>query len=157
MLNEVSIPNVNAKYRLIYNEDITIKKDRSIEYYTIYKGDDGNLIVFLGYGCESDFGPMPDIEEMIMFAGELADELNENNNLIVYMSQCAGTTIDYDLIYDKKLYSRLMNAEPSSIVKKIKHYISRSIKRTGDRDAIWKYARIIDGEYSNRFPHISGL
>lgn len=119
------------------------------EVYAAYKGNRGNFIVFRGFGdpmvCD---GVPPTVDSMIEFVIDfdpLADELNEDSKLIVYVTELNGSGTHYDRIYDNKLYNKLLNLNGLAIISKVVDYERRARQRSGQS---YDMAIIRNGEYS---------
>lgn len=119
------------------------------EVYAAYKGNRGNFIVFRGFGdpmvCD---GVPPTVDSMIEFVADfdpLADELNEDNKMIVYVTELNGSGTHYDRIYDNKLYNRLLNLDGLGIVSRVSEYVRNASNRAGQA---YDMAIIKNGEYN---------
>lgn len=171
MKKEFYISNVKGKFRLLFgaegmSRDMTAEEMRKLylrdglkptncydtyenEVYAVYKGNRGNIIVFHGYGDPIiNNGAPPTIDNMIDFVTDfdpLADEINEDKKLIVYVSELNGSGTHYDRIYDKKLYNKLLNMDGMGIISKVMSYERNARIRSGHS---YDMAIIRDGVYT---------
>lgn len=135
-----------------------IEEIKSMDYddfeqisYAVYKGDDGNILIFEGYSFEdeiSDERAIPKISNMIEFVIECLEKpLKENNHLIIYVSQTYGTTLDYDLVFDEVLYKQINETDIYSMIPgEVLSYICNAKEKS--KDSCYKYGVIKNGKYS---------
>lgn len=123
--------------------DATYEKVRS----AVYKCWNDNIVILASYCFDQDNETLPEMENMISFLDDcLADKLQKYTNLIVYIYQVFGTTLDYVLIFDDCFYEKVLETNHMSIVGDVIEYVQNS--KTDENGHCWKYAQIINGEYS---------
>lgn len=113
--------------------------------YAIYKGENGNIIIFQTYGFENKEGF--EIRDLIDFVTDcLTDELNKSN-IILEVTQCVGTTPDHLIVYDDNFYNYLYDCKDSiELFGEFKKY-----KRVATKNYTinhYKYEKIVNGKYS---------
>lgn len=176
MKKEFYISGVNDKFRLIFAADgitrtVTAEEmyaryadeDDSIDGYhdmydkmtcAVYVSDRENFIIFIGSDDESGCnGAMPTVDEMLEFidsTGSVMNELNSDERVIVHVSQLAGTTTDYLLIFDNLLHADILNMNSVGILGAILDYERWTFAECKDGGR-YKYAMIRDGKYSKLF------
>lgn len=117
----------------------------------VYKCDNNNILILSSYCFDQEGETLPDLDDMIPFVDEcLAKDLQENKKMIIYVSELSGTTLDYVLIFDDSFYDKVSKINFSNIVGEVIEYINNS--KTDEKGHHWKYAKIINGEYSNNMP-----
>lgn len=171
MKKEFCVSGVDDKFRLLFAADGIRRTDTAEEMYdrcayedesideycdmyekevcAAYKSNNGNIMVFRGFGDPMvRNGEPPTIDSMIDFVVDfdpLADELNEDNKLIIYVTELNGSGTHYDRIYDNRLYNKLLNMDGIGIIYEVMSYERKARPRSGHA---YDMAIIKDGEYT---------
>lgn len=141
------VENYGEKEVSEYEEEVGITATYEKVKSAVYKCWNGNIVILSSYCFDQDNETLPEIENMISFLDDcLAEKLQKNKNMIVYMCQVFGTTLDYVLIFDDSFYDKLLKTNFMSVVGDTVEYIQNS--KTDVKGHCWKYAKIINGEYS---------
>lgn len=138
-------------------EDISLMEEDGLVFedtyektqYAIFRNMNGNIIIFETQCFDYPEESLPDINDLIEFVANcLSDEINDedNDSLIVYVYKTFGTDIDYTLIYDYNLYSKIENLYPISQIGEVLEYIKNSINESKNNGR-WKYSIIVNGCY----------